>query len=74
MISKQLVASLIYLTVTRRDISYDVHLVSQFTSVPRSSRYATVLHILRYVKSTLFHGLHFSSHSSLELWSYFDAN
>ncbi|KAA8517060.1 hypothetical protein F0562_017122 [Nyssa sinensis] len=71
---RQLVGSLIYLTVTRPDISYAVHLVSQFMSAPRSTHYAAVLHILRYVKGTLFHGLHFSSRSSLELRSYSDAD
>jgi hypothetical protein len=43
-------------------------------SAPRSTHYAAVLHILRYVKGTLFHGLHFSSCSSLELHSYSDAD
>jgi len=62
---RQLVGSLIYLTVTRLDISYAVHLVSQFMSAPRSTHYAVVLRILRYVNETLFHGLHFSSCSLL---------
>jgi hypothetical protein len=39
-------------------------------SAPRSIHYAAVLRILRYVKGTMFHGLHFSSHSSLELRAY----
>jgi hypothetical protein len=43
-------------------------------SAPQSIHYAAVLCILRYVKGTMFHGLHFSSHSSLELQAYFDAN
>ena len=40
---------------------------------PRSTYYAAVLHILRYIKGTLFHGFHFSVQSSLELRVYFDA-
>ena len=71
---RQLVGSLIYLTVTRPDIAYAVHVVSQFMSAPRSTHYATVLRILRYIKGTLFHGLHFSAHSSLELRAYSDAD
>jgi hypothetical protein len=62
---RQLVGSLIYLTITRLDIPYAVHLVNQFMSAPRSTHYAVVLRILRYVKGTLFHGLHFSSCSLL---------
>jgi hypothetical protein len=71
---RQLVGSLIYLTVTHPDISYAVHLFSQFMSAPRSIHYVAVLHILRYVKGTLFQGLHFSSCSSLELRCYSDAD
>jgi hypothetical protein len=56
---RQLVGSLIYLTVTRLDIAYAVHLVSQFMSAPRSIHYVAILCILRYVKGTVFHGLHF---------------
>uniref|UniRef100_A0A2N9IVC8 Integrase catalytic domain-containing protein n=1 Tax=Fagus sylvatica TaxID=28930 RepID=A0A2N9IVC8_FAGSY len=72
--SKTLVGSLIYLTVTRPDLAYAVHLVSQFMSAPRSTHYAAVLRILRYIKGTLFHGLHFSAQSSLELRAYADAD
>ena len=54
---RQLVGSLVYLTVTRPDISYAVHQVSQYLSIPRSTHYAAVLRILRYLKGTLFHGL-----------------
>ncbi|XP_057463909.1 uncharacterized mitochondrial protein AtMg00810-like [Actinidia eriantha] len=70
----QLVGILIYVTVTRPDIAHAVHLVSQFMSAPRSTHYDVVLRILRYVKGTLFHGLHFSSQSSLQLYAYSDAD
>ncbi|XP_057981225.1 uncharacterized protein LOC131166665 [Malania oleifera] len=56
---QQLIGSLIYFTVTRPDIAYVVHLVSQFLSAPRSVHYVAILRILRYVKGTLFHGLFF---------------
>ena len=42
----QLVGSLIYLTITRPDISYVVHVVSRFMAAPRSPHYAVVLRIL----------------------------
>uniref|UniRef100_A0A2N9ELL4 Reverse transcriptase Ty1/copia-type domain-containing protein n=1 Tax=Fagus sylvatica TaxID=28930 RepID=A0A2N9ELL4_FAGSY len=71
---KQLVVSLVYLTVTRPDISYAIHIVSQFMAAPRSLHYAVVLQILRYLKDTLFHGLHFSSQSSFTLQAYSDAD
>uniref|UniRef100_A0A2N9IS94 Integrase catalytic domain-containing protein n=1 Tax=Fagus sylvatica TaxID=28930 RepID=A0A2N9IS94_FAGSY len=71
---RQLVGSLVYLIVTRPDMSYAVHQVSQFMSAPRSTHYAVVLRILRYLKGTLFHGLHFFAQSPLILRAYSDAN
>ena len=56
---RQLVGSLIYLTVTRPYISYVVHVVSQFMVAPRSPHYAVLLKILQYLKGTIFDGLHF---------------
>ena len=41
---------------------------------PRYPHYAIVLRILRYMKSTIFDGLHFSSHSSSTLQAYSDAD
>ena len=69
-----MVGSLIYLTVTRPDISHALGMVSKFMDAPRSVHYAAVLRILRYVKGTLYHGLHYSSRSSLELHAYSDAD
>ncbi|XP_020997313.1 uncharacterized mitochondrial protein AtMg00810-like [Arachis duranensis] len=69
-----LVGGLVYLTITRPDIAYPVHVLSQFLSAPRTTHYVAVLRILRYIKGTLFHGLYFSTHSSLSLQAYFDAD
>ena len=70
----QLVISLIYLTITRPDISHVVGMVNKFMNALRSVHYAAVLRILRYVKGTLYHGFHYSSRSSLELHAYSDAD
>ena len=43
---RRLVGSLVYLTVTRPDIFYAIHQVSQYLSAPRSPHYAGVLRIL----------------------------
>ena len=69
-----LVASFPMLTVTRPDISYAVHRVSQYLSAPQSTHYAAVLHILQYLKGTLFHGLFYSAQSPLVLYAFSDAN
>ena len=54
---RRLVGSLVYLSVTRPDISYVVHQVSQYLSAPQLTHYAVVLRILRDLKGTFFHGL-----------------
>ena len=71
---KHLVGSLVYLTVTHSDISYVVHQVSQYPSAPRSTHYAAVLRILRYLKDTFFHGLFYSAQSPLVFRAFSDAD
>ncbi|KAG8483780.1 hypothetical protein CXB51_022619 [Gossypium anomalum] len=70
---RQLAGSLVYLTVTSPDITYAVHLVSQFMTAPHTAHFAVVL-ILCSVKGRLFHGLHFLAWSSLTLTGYSDAD
>ena len=71
---KRLVGSLIYFTVTRPDISYVVHQVSQYLSAPRSTHYTAVLRILRFLKGTLFHGLFYYAQSPFILCAFFNAD
>ena len=71
---RRLVGSLVYLTVTRPDISYAVHQVSQYLFAPQSTHYAVVLRILRYLKDTLFHDLFYSAQSPLIFRAFSDAD
>ncbi|XP_028074107.1 uncharacterized protein LOC114276525 [Camellia sinensis] len=71
---RQLVGSLVYLTVTHPNIAYVVHIVSQFMAAPRCSHYDALVHILRYLKGIMFHGLHYFAHSSLQLRAFSDAD
>ena len=41
---------------------------------PRTTHFAAVLCVLHYVKEIVFHDLHFSKHSSLDLWAYSDVD
>ena len=43
-------------------------------SAPRLTHYAAVLHILRYLKGTLFHGLFYYAQSPLVLHAFSDAD
>ncbi|XP_028123663.1 uncharacterized protein LOC114320794 [Camellia sinensis] len=71
---RQLVGNLIYFTVTRPDLSYAVHIVSQYMLASRTPHYDALLRILRYLKSTLFYGLHYSSLSFLKHHAYSDTD
>ncbi|XP_028065976.1 uncharacterized protein LOC114268945 [Camellia sinensis] len=67
---RELVVCLVYLMVTRPDLAYVVHVVSQFVSAPRSTQWAALIQILRYLRGTTFQGLLLSSTSSLDLVTY----
>eukprot|EP00257_Ricinus_communis_P021105 XP_015580508.1 uncharacterized protein LOC107262008 [Ricinus communis] len=71
---RTVIGSLIYLTITRPDIAYVVHIVSQFVTSPTTIHWAVLLRILRYLRGTQFQTLLFSSTSSLELCAYSDAD
>ena len=69
-----MVGSLVYLTVTRPNISYAVHQVSQYLSAPRSTLHASVLSILQYLKGIIYHGLFYSAQPPLVLRAFSDAD
>jgi hypothetical protein len=62
-----LVESLVYLVVTRPDISYPVHILSRFASPPTSVHYSHLLHVLRYLRATISRRLFFPCSSSIPL-------
>jgi len=70
---RHLVGSLVYLAVTRPDISHAVHILSQFVSAPTSVHYSHLLRVLRYLRGTASRGLFYSRQSSLQLQAYSDA-
>lgn len=71
---RRLVGRLIYLTISRPDISYSVHVLSQFMASPKAHHLQAALKLLRYLKGTCGHGLLFSAQSSLRLCAYCDAD
>lgn len=71
---RTIVGSLVYLTITRPDIAYVVHIVSQFIASPTTIHWAAVLRILRYLRGTISQSLLFSSTSSPELRAYSDSD
>uniref|UniRef100_A0ACD5Z085 Uncharacterized protein n=1 Tax=Avena sativa TaxID=4498 RepID=A0ACD5Z085_AVESA len=70
---RHLVGSLVYLAVTRPDISYPVHILSQFVLAPTTVHYSHLLRVLRYLRGTITRCLFFPRSSSLQLQCYSDA-
>ncbi|RVW89894.1 Retrovirus-related Pol polyprotein from transposon RE1 [Vitis vinifera] len=71
---RKLVGSLVYLTITRPDISFAVQQVSQFLQTPRHLHLAAVRRIIRYVQGTSTRGLFFPAGNSTRLAAYSDAD
>lgn len=71
---QKLTGKLLYLRVTRHDISYQVQTVSQFLQEPKQSHLDVALKIVRYIKSQLGLGWLMSSKSIHEVTVYCDAD
>jgi hypothetical protein len=69
-----IVGSLVYLGVTKPNILYYVHILSQFVSAHTQIHYSHLLCVLRYLRETISHRLFFPYSSSLQLQAYCDAN
>ncbi|KAE8685700.1 putative disease resistance protein [Hibiscus syriacus] len=71
---RQLVGSLVYLTLIRPDISYAVGMMSQYIKNPKKPHLETVRQILRYVKSTIDYGLLYKKGEDCKLVGYCDTD
>jgi hypothetical protein len=68
-----IVGSLVYLGVTRPDISYSIHILSQFVSALTQIHYSNLHRVLHYLRGTSTHRLFFPCSSSLQFQAYCDA-
>ncbi|GJT04725.1 RmlC-like cupins superfamily protein [Tanacetum coccineum] len=71
---RTLVGKLFYLIITRPDLSYAAHCLSQFSHSPRTPHFDALIKVLRYIKLCPGQGLHFPTHSSLQLKAYCDSD
>jgi len=69
---RRLIGRLLYLIVSRPDITFAMHKLSQFVFQPRQLHLDAAYHLLQYLKSTPGQGLFFSASSSLQLQAFFD--
>lgn len=65
---RRLVGKLIYLGVTRPDILYDLHILSQFMNAPREDHWNAVLWVIRYLKIGLGQGILLRANCDLQLY------
>ncbi|KAL5545045.1 hypothetical protein UlMin_008829 [Ulmus minor] len=71
---RRLIGKLLYLTITRPDLSYAVNILSQFLSQPRLPHFKAVQRVLQYVKGTPGQGLFLPSKSEVELRAYAESD
>jgi hypothetical protein len=71
---RQLVGSLLYLTHSRPDLSYEVGAVSMFMQEPHELHWKDAKHILRYIQGTITFGIHYVADSTLDLIGFTDSD
>ncbi|CAM8919935.1 unnamed protein product [Rhodiola kirilowii] len=74
MVYRRLVGKLIYLTITRPDLSYAVHVLSQFMHSPTVEHLRAAHRVSRYLKAAPAQGLFFPAMTSLTIMAYCDAD
>ncbi|CAL1372799.1 unnamed protein product [Linum trigynum] len=71
---RRLVGRLLYLTVSRPDITYGVNILSRFVHAPTQAHMDAAMRILRYLKLSPGQGLYFPAANDLHLHAYCDAD
>ena len=71
---RRLVGKLIYLTITRPDLSFAVGIVSQFMQTPCLGHWNAIIRILRYLKKAPGQGLLYEDKGNVQISGYCDAD
>lgn len=71
---RELIGRLLYLTITRPDITFAVHRLSQFLSAPTDVHLKAAYHVMRYLKSNPGQGLFYAADTGLCLNAFSDAD
>jgi hypothetical protein len=70
----KLVGKLTFLTITRIDLAYVVSRVSNFMAKPQQAHLDATLHILRYIKGTLDHGILYKARVPIKVSRFTDVD
>ncbi|KAK6148491.1 hypothetical protein DH2020_019403 [Rehmannia glutinosa] len=71
---RRLIGRLLYLNLTRPDITFCIQQLSQFVTNPFDTHWEAALHLLRYLKGCPSLGLFFPARSSLSFQAYSDVD
>lgn len=71
---QRLLGKLIYLTVTRPDITFYVHVLSQFMQSPTTSHMQAAMRVLRYLAGNPGQGILLASSSAVQVHAYCDSD
>ena len=71
---RRLVGRLIYLTFTRPDLSYIIHILSQFMQKPLEAHWSAALRVVRYLKGTPDQGIMLKATCNMHISAYCDAD
>lgn len=69
---RRIVGKLMYLTITRPDITFTVNKFCQYSSAPRTSHLTAFYKFLQYIKGTVGQGLSYSASPDLTLKRFAD--
>jgi hypothetical protein len=71
---RRVIGGLQYLSLTHPNISFAVNKLSQFMHKPSTTHWTAAKRLLRYLKHTIYHGIHIRKNSRLNLMTYTDAD
>ena len=71
---RRLIGRLIYLCFTRPELSYWVHILSQFMQQPKAAHWDAALKVVRYLKGNPRQGIFLCSDSDLQLYGWCDSD
>lgn len=71
---RRLIGRLVYLGNTRPDLTYSIHILSQFMREPRADHWLAALKVVRYLKGTLGQGILLKADSPMHFTGWCDSD